>query len=199
MTAGDVRDRARAPRSRCSPCCGARRTSSAVAEASASARDRVADRLARRHAGADGRDRGPTAGTCVTTTGAPEPGQCHRSDRARRARPCPGRTATKSKIPPFSSMRARWVDLVMAVTSCCKHQRSSTWAGARPTRSATRLTVPFGKMPAGPERTVRFDGDVGPPAGLEQRSSVLERTELHLVDRGRAGGSGEHGRAVRSR
>src|SRR5450631_2273293 len=46
-------------------------------------------------------------------------------------------------------------------------------------------------MPAGPERTVRLDGDVGPPAGLEQRPSVLKWAELHLVDRGRAGGSGE--------
>ena len=37
-------------------------------------------------------------------------------------------------------------------------------------------------MPAGPERTVRLEGDVALLAGLEQRSPVLERAELHLVD-----------------
>ncbi len=47
----------------------------------------------------------------------------------------------KLKMSAFSAIRSRWVDLGMTGTPCWTHQRSSTWAGVRPTRSAIAVTV----------------------------------------------------------
>ena len=66
--------------------------------------------------------------------------RCHRSGRVRRVPPCPVPTG-KSKICAFSSMRSRRTDLGMTISPCCRHQRSSTWAGVRPAWLAIRATV----------------------------------------------------------
>ncbi len=49
----------------------------------------------------------------------------------------------KSKTRAFSAIRSRCIDLGMTGTSCCRHQRNSTWAGVRPIRRATLLTTSF--------------------------------------------------------
>ncbi len=100
----------------------------------------------------------PRAG--LTTTCSRGRGRCRRSGRARRARPCPGRTARsrRSERSPRSvrggstsgSRRHR----------AARHQRSSTWAGVRPTRSAISHDRRVRQVTAGPERAVSHERDL---------------------------------------
>ena len=69
----------------------------------------------------------------------------------------------------------------MTTRSRCTHQRSSTCAGVRPTRSAIAATCSVRQVAAGAERAIGLERDVALLARLEQLPPVLERAELHLV------------------
>ena len=76
---------------------------------------------------------------------------------------------------------------------CSMHQRRSTWAGVRPSRSAMRPTTSVVEVAAGAERAVGLDRHAAHLTDVEQRAAVLERAELDLVDGRRRVGHLEHG------
>ena len=174
-----------------------------MSRAQATASSTVTVRSAARRRGADrpedhpigtGRDRG-------TGWAGPRPSHHHLCSRAfpvppvrSRASSCASSSpvSSKSKIRPFSAILSRWVDLDSTGTPRCTHQRSSTWAGVRPTRAAIAPTAGSDRRRPGAQRAVGLKDHAVTLAGIQQRPAERGGIEVHLVDRWHHGGDRRH-------